>query len=262
MFKIGYIFVLGLSLLSSHAKDRPLLTVPIPNLPEGAKELELVWIEPGAFMMGSNVGDPDERPIHQVTITNGFYLGKYEVTQAQYQAITQNNISFYYGDNKPVENVQWVDAQAFIENLNQKELGYQFRLPTEAEWEHACRAGTTTEYFWGDGDINNYAWTTQSNVKGTSEVGLLLPNPWGLYDMSGNVWEWCSDIYKRTYYAESPGIDPQGPEGGVFRSARGGSWYKGPQLSRSATRIAAGPPDTGGSLGFRLAADTILNVTQ
>ena len=258
--RIAFVLVLAsLSMATLNTKESELASVviPIPTLPESAKALELVWIEPGAFMMGSQKGDTDERPIHEVKITKGFYLGKHEVTQAQYQAITKNNISFYDGDNKPVENVKWDEAQVFIQSLNQMDLGYRFRLPTEAEWEYACRAGTDTEFSWGDGDVNDYAWTKTSKVMGTSEVGLLQPNAWGLYDMSGNVWEFCSDFYSDSYYSISPPADAQGPPSGLFRVARGGSWDNGPLFSRSSARTAASPVDTGGSLGFRIAADKV-----
>ncbi len=191
------------------------ITIDIPNLPAGAMRLEMILIPSGTFMMGSpdnekNRGD-DEGPRHQVTITQDFYLGKYEVTQAQWEAIMGSNPSNDYGvgNNYPVYYVSWNDCQTFIGKMNELGQGL-FRLPSEAEWEYACRAGTETAFYWGeDSDytmIHDYAWFNGNNSPdGVKEVGLKLPNDWGLFDMSGNVAEWCLDVYDVHYYGKFAG---------------------------------------------------------
>ncbi len=219
---------------STPTPDNPSeLTVLLPgNVP-----LELVRIPAGTFMMGSESGDSDEKPVHEVTISKDFYLGKYEVTQAQWQAVMGSNPSHFGGNNLPVDSVSWNDCEKFITKLNQMYHG-TFRLPTEAEWEYACRAGTTTDYYWENGNIGDYAWYSShsgSNIY-TQEVGTKLPNEFGLYDMSGNVWEWCQDWYDSNYYSNSPNIDPVGADSGSKRVFRGGSWYNDVGDWRSANR--------------------------
>lgn len=163
---------------------------------QAAPQIELVWIPPGSFEMGSNRGEADEKPVHRVTIKKGFYMGKYEVTQKQWQAIMGNNPSYFKGDNLPVEKVLWDDAQEFIKKLNEISDRYTFRLPTEAEWEYACRAGTTGDYA---GDLDEMAWYENNSGKQTHPVGMKKPNGWGLYDMLGNVFEWCQDRLHDNY---------------------------------------------------------------
>ncbi len=221
------------------------------TLPAGAKELVMVKIPAGTFDMGSNSGDSDEKPIHEVTISKDFYMGMYEVTQAQWQAVMGSNPSRFSGDNHPVEQVSWNDCQTFIQKLN--EMGYgTFRLPTEAEWEYACRAGTTTDYYWENGNIGDYAWYTSNSGSKTHEVGTKLPNEFGLFDMSGNVWEWCNDWYDSNYYANSPNNDPEGASSGSYRVLRGGSWYYVTWVCRSANRCGSVPGSGRDGGGFRL----------
>ncbi len=214
--------------------------------------IEFVLIPAGTFEMGSATGDGDERPVHTVTISKPFYLGKYEVTQAQWQAIMGNNPSLFQGDdNRPVEQVWFNDVQEFIRKLNAKEGGEHYRLPTEAEWEYAARAGTTTAYSFGDdvAQLGQYAWFKDNANGQTHPVGQKKPNPWGLHDMHGNVWEWVQDWYKR--YDADAVTDPQGPKAGTHRSRRGGAWNNFAQYCRSANRyLVAGFRDD--FLGFRL----------
>ncbi|HOE10921.1 MAG TPA: formylglycine-generating enzyme family protein [bacterium] len=248
-------------------------TVPL-DLPAGAKPLEMVLIHAGTFLMGSPSDakdrDPDEIQ-HQVTITKDFYIGKYELTQAQWQALMHSNPSkFGPKPNNPVEMVSWYDFARFCNELsrvqqltpvydestwtaNRSANGY--RLPTEAEWEYACRAGTTTRFYWGDDldgtQIVNYAWCWDNSHDGTKEVGLKAPNAWGLYDISGNVWEWCYDW--DTPYPSKAVTDPVGEQPGDFRILRGGAWINAPRDCRSANRIRMLPHSQVGHRGMRLA---------
>jgi len=204
----------------------------------------MVWIEGGTFMMGSNDGGSDEKPVHQVTV-NGFYMDKTEVTQAEYERVMGNNpSSFKNCPDCPVEKVSWHDAKAYCEKVGK-------RLPTEAEWEYAARAGSTTKYYWGNGAPDAYAWYGGNSGKKTHPVGQKQPNAWGLYDMSGNVWEWCSDWYNEDYYANSPAQDSKGPSSGTGRVLRGGSWFNLPESLRSANRVRNGPDDRFINNGFR-----------
>jgi formylglycine-generating enzyme required for sulfatase activity len=191
----------------------------------GNMDLEMVLIPAGSFRMGSADGDEDEAPAHKVTINRPFYLGKYEVTQAQWEAVMGSNPSGFKGETNPVENVSWDDVQEFIKRLNEKEGTTGYRLPTEAEWEYAARAGTDTHYFFGndEGELSKYAWYEDNSGEETHPAGQMQPNPWGLYDIYGNAWEWVEDWYEEGYYAESPGTDPKGQSSGSYRVLRGGS---------------------------------------
>jgi formylglycine-generating enzyme required for sulfatase activity len=169
----------------------------------------------------------DEKPQHRVRITKPFYLGKYLVTQEQWEAVMGNNPSHFKGPKNPVEQVSWDDCQQFLRQA-QREVGVRggkFQLPTEAQWEYACRAGSTTRYCFGDDEsgLGEYAWYDKNSGNKTHPVGEKKPNAWGLYDMHGNVWEWCQDWYDGGYYANSPTDDPTGP--GSNRVLRGGSWF-------------------------------------
>ena len=218
--------------------------------------IEFVLIPAGEFLMGSDNYD-DEKPVHRVRISKVFYLGKYEVTQAQWQAVMGDNPSRFKGDTLPVEQVSWEDAQKFIERLNVKEGGPKYRLPTEAEWEYAARAETTTAYSFGDDprQLGEYAWFSENSGNTTHPVGQRKPNPWGLYDMYGNVWEWMQDWYSNAAYKGSPStaVDPQGPSPGSYPVYRGGSWRAGAAYCRSASRRGRDAPgDRYGGHGLRL----------
>jgi formylglycine-generating enzyme required for sulfatase activity len=216
--------------------------------------MKLVYIPPGEFMMGSNDGDSDEKPVHKVRISKGFYMGVYEVTQAQWQAVMGTNPSNFKGDNLPVETVSWNDATEFCKKLSQKE-GRTYRLPTEAEWEYACRADSNTRFCFGDNDsgLDDYAWYGyEKSGKQTHPVGQKKPNAFGLYDMHGNVWEWCQDWYDEDYYSRSPEVDPQGHDTGSARVLRGGSWGISPGACRSVDRSWFTPVNRGYSIGSRI----------
>jgi formylglycine-generating enzyme required for sulfatase activity len=212
--------------------------------------------------LGSNES-PSLQPAHQVTISRPFYLGKYEVTQAQWAAVMGQNPSRFSGDPRlPVENVSWNEVQEFIRQLNAREGNGRYRLPTEAEWEHAARACAKTAYSFGDDEsqLEKYAWYEENAGKRTHAVGQLKPNPWGLYDVQGNVWEWCQDWYGD--YPTKAITDPQGPSQGAFRVYRGGGWYRGARgdrhrddsawYCRLENRHGARPSSRHPSLGFRL----------
>jgi formylglycine-generating enzyme required for sulfatase activity len=218
--------------------------------------LELAWIRPGTFAMGSSrAGDGDERPVTQVTLTAGFWLGVTEITQKQWLAVMARNPSSHRGDRLPVDSVTWTEAREFCRRLTERERaagrlppGLAYTLPTEAQWEYACRAGTTGDYA---GDAGAMAWFGSNSGYETHPVGTKLPNAWGLHDMHGNVWEWCLD-----WYGNYPGgsvMDPVGPVSGVERVFRGGSWGDVPAAARSSFRNGRGPDFRLGSVGLRVA---------
>jgi formylglycine-generating enzyme required for sulfatase activity len=214
----------------------------------------------GTFTMGDANGDADEAP-HQVTLTRAFELGVYEVTQEQYKKVMGTTPSEFKGPQNPVEMVSWDDAVEFCRNLSampaEKKAGYIYRLPTEAEWEYACRAGTTTKYCFGDSDsaLGDYAWYDENSGNTTHPVGGKKPNPWGLYDMHGNVWEWCQDWYGD--YPSGSVTDPQGVKSGSPRVNRGGSWYDTALYARSAARDGYSPDLRFYDLGFRVLRSSI-----
>lgn len=237
--------------------------------------MEFIRIPAGSFLMGSAEDDAAafniEKPQHEVTISEDFYLGKYEVTQEEWEDLMGSNpytldrSNPYYNlegmkeritrPNHPA-TVSWEDAQEFINRLNEKEGHKRYRLPTEAEWEYAARAGTITAYSFGDDkeDLDEYAWYGENfQTGGTHPVGQKLPNPWGLYDMHGNAWEWVEDHYSRDYYNESPAVDPTGPTRGGEYVVRGGSWHNTATSWRSAFRKGYEKDYRGISIGFRVA---------
>jgi formylglycine-generating enzyme required for sulfatase activity len=201
--------------------------------------LEMVLISPGSFIMGSDSTEQerhnDEDPMREVTISKPFYMGKYEVTQEQWKAVMGDNPSMFKDkenwNDHPVDWVSWNDCIEFTEKLSQL-TSKIFRLPTEAEWEYACRAGTDTRYYWGndpnDWEVRDYAWAFSYSEGRSHPVGMKKPNAWGLYDMSGNMWEWCLDW--RAPYDPQDIVDPKGQTNGNKKIYRGGSWFNNPQL--------------------------------
>ncbi len=202
--------------------------------------LEMVLIPAGKFMMGSpqsEKGRRDNEKQHEVTLTKSFYLGKYQVTQQQWEAIGLENLSVVKGANLPVTNVSWIDCQEFIKKLNEKTIG-GYRLPTEAEWEYACRAGTNTAYSFGNEITPKDANYVDSKIGKPVAVGSYKPNAFGLYDMHGNVWEWCEDWaedWAESHPQESV-TDPIGPATGERRRLRGGSFCYEGSAARSSNR--------------------------
>jgi len=217
--------------------------------------MSFVWIPSGKFMMGSpkdEKGRRDDETQHRVTLTKGFYLGVYEVTQEQWQAVMGNNPSKITGErNLPVDSVSWDDCQEFLEKLSEKE-GQAYRLPTEAEWEYACRAGTTTPYSYGETISTDQANYNDFRQR-TAPVGSFPANDWGLCDMHGNVREWCADRYGD--YLQHDLVDPTGPEDGERHVLRGGSFWLQAPFIRSAVRVAAPERDRLFKSGFRPAKD-------
>ena len=203
----------------------------------------MIWVDPGTFTMGQ---DGVATPVHEVTLTKGFYLGKYEVTQAQYEAVMNNNPSKFKSENRPVERVSWNDAIEFCDKLTEIERkagrlpeGMVYSLPTEAQWEYACRADTTTVYSWGD-TINSSNATYRSGSSQTRDVGSHDANPWGFFDMHGNVWEWTADTWGS--YPTGAQTDPFNVgTTGSSRAIRGGSLLTTGRSLRSATRNGSGP---------------------
>ena len=255
-------------------------------------QIKLKRIAADEFLMGSTDEDKDaegdEKPQHRVRITKPFYLGVYEITQAEYQAVMGKNPSWFSStgggkdrvagqstERHPVENVSWLDAVTFCNKLSALEGRKPFyeidgdtvrlpdgnapgyRLPTEAEWEYACRGNVAppTRYSFGDdaASLGEYAWFVGNSEKHTHPVGLKRPNGFGLFDMHGNVWEWCWDRYSTDYYKQSPVDDPAGPSQASDRMFRGGGWDSGPRFARSAYRRGDTPENRSFNLGFRLA---------
>ena len=229
---------------------------PIPDLINSIG-MKFTLVPAGSFMMGSNLGDSDEQPVHLVEITKPFYLSMFEVTQAQWQTVMWGNnpSKFKNCDDCPVENVSWKDVSAFIIRMNNREIRDKYRLPTEAEWEYASRAGSASKWSFGDDEtlLSDYAWYEINSESRTHPVGQKIPNAWGLYDMHGNVEEWCQDWYGHDYYGRSPVKDPQGISSGTFRVFRGGSW-EGPTIKTScANRDKSTTSFANRKVGFRLA---------
>ena len=218
--------------------------------------MKLVLIAAGEFMMGSpdsdRDADNDEKPQHKVRITKPFYLGVHEVTQQQYEKVIGENPSEFKGAGNPVETVSWDDAVEFCKKLSAKE-GKTYRLPTEAEWEYACRAGTTTQWSCGDeSTLRDYAWYGDNSELATHGVGDRMPNSWGLCDMHGNVDEWCEDWFG--HYPAEHVTNPRGPSQATYRVLRGGCWDDVAGYCRAAFRRRGGPGNRNDYLGFRVAA--------
>jgi formylglycine-generating enzyme required for sulfatase activity len=223
--------------------------------------MEFVPIAAGEFEMGSPSDEEgrwsDEGPVHHVNIEKAFYMGRYEVTQQQWREIMSDNPSWFTGDDLPVEQVSWDDVQDFIRKLNEKEGTDKYRLPSEAEWEYACRAGTTTRYSFGDdeSELGDYAWYYINSDGMTHPVGQKKPNSWGLYDMHGNVWEWVQDCWHSNYNgapADGSAWVVACEHDGASRVIRGGGWDYAAVNCWSAFRTSVGPRLRVYVLGFRL----------
>jgi formylglycine-generating enzyme required for sulfatase activity len=230
--------------------------------------MDMIWCPPGTFTMGSpttEAGRGSDETEHNVSLTKGFYLGKYEVTQAQYEAVMTGvtgdrnaTPSNWHGNpNRPVENVSWDDAQVFLTRLNEQQVGnlpagWNYVLPTESQWEYACRAGTTTAYSWGASISSATANYNASGYSQTRDVGQYAANPWGFFDMHGNVREWTADWYHAAYPTGNPVVDPTGPASGSKRVIRGSSWNRDGTAQRSAMRYDYTESSRGGFIGFRV----------
>ena len=206
-----------------------------------------------AAMARYNAAQANEKPAHPVLISRPFYMGKYTVTQEQYQALMGTNPSGFKGANLPVEQVSWKDATAFCQKLSEKHTA-QVQLPTEAQWEYACRAGTRTRFYSGnlETDLDAVAWYAANSKNMTHPVGQKKANAFGLYDMLGNVWQWSADYFDEEYYSVASKVDPAGPKEGAYRVLRGGSWYDLPWNCRSAYRNLSSPVNRLSVNGFRV----------
>jgi formylglycine-generating enzyme required for sulfatase activity len=216
--------------------------------------MTFVYIPAGSFLMGSpadEVGRFNNEAQHKVTLTRSFLMAATQVTQAQFKSVAGNSPSHFRGDSLPVEQVSYDDAVAFCNKLSDKE-GKHYRLPTEAEWEYACRAGTTTAYYTGANEnaLDEAGWYSANSDNGTHPVGQKKPNALGLYDMHGNVWQWCGDWYGD--YPNGDATDPRGPGNGTARVLRGGSWFYGPRFGRCANRSHNAPDTRNYFIGFRV----------
>ncbi|MBX2811025.1 MAG: formylglycine-generating enzyme family protein [Myxococcales bacterium] len=219
-------------------------------------KLKFRWIEPGTFWMGSPDDDEEaydwEKPRHQVRLTEGYWMAETEVTQQLWQAVMGGNPSFFTGETRPVETVSWDDVQAFLSALNTEVPGLEARLPTEAQWEYAARAGTEPPRY---GPLDEVAWHSGNSPNTTQPVGTKAPNAWGLYDTLGNVYEWCQDDYDDHEARAISGTtieDPTGPVDGRGRVVRGGSWGYDAQDVRAAYRYECGPAFGNSHFGLRL----------
>lgn len=270
-FKQVQLGALGIMLcgVPALAQSEDETSAPVTVNPLG---MRFIAVPAGTFLMGSSAqgADSREKPQHSVTITRSFSIGQYEVTQAEWRMVmgedpfARDRSNPYYrlpGMATRITHpthpatVSWLDAMEFIAKLNQREGTNRYRLPTEAEWEYVARAGTSGTYFFGE-DISllrQYAWYDENFISGgTHPVGQKKPNPWGLYDIYGNAWEWVSDYYSSDYYRQSPGSDPSGPQTGEARVVRGGSWHNTADGWHSAWRKPYAPDYRGISIGFRL----------
>ncbi|MBU1168105.1 MAG: formylglycine-generating enzyme family protein [Proteobacteria bacterium] len=224
--------------------------------------MDFVLVPSGSFTMGEATrsqcttcnAKADETPRHPVVISRSFYISTHEVTQSEFMAIMNDNPSRFKGKNLPVDSVSWSNAKLYIEGLNALEKTQAYRLPTEAEWEYAARAGSETAYCFGDspGQLTHYAWIVVNSGAKTHGVGKKNPNPWGIYDMYGNVFEWCEDWYLETFYGISPKDDPTGPNYGVSKVKRGGSMDRSARSCRSSSRAWADPQTRSDNTGFRI----------
>jgi formylglycine-generating enzyme required for sulfatase activity len=234
---------------------------PMSDILSNSLGMEMVLLPAGSFTMGGDweaeQADENELPRHAVIFEAPFYMGRFAVTQDQWQAVMGNNPSEYKGLNHPVETVAHDEAAAFVRRLNAKEDTRTYRLPTEAEWEYAARAGSQSTYCFGFdvSRLSEYAWFQINSDGRTHPVGQLAANDWGLHDMHGNVHEWCADWFHRAFYAESPSKHPAGPSKGVARVLRGGDWGSEAWYCRSAIRSLSSPQRRSPRVGFRVVKD-------
>jgi len=274
MTRIGVLPVLLAFVLPSCGEKgaSPLRTPTIVSAKSG---VEMALVPGGSFTMGSDRNEEGDEPAHTVFVSP-FCIDTHEVTQAEYERLMGKNPSLWKDPKNPVEQIRWSQAAAYC-NARSREEGLRpaydektgacdfaadgYRLPTEAEWEYACRAGTTTTWFFGNSpaELGDYAWFRDNCMRTPQTVGQKLPNPWGLYDLYGNVWEWCHDYYAEDYYLRSPEREPRGPEKGNTRVIRGGAWSSKANQCRSAYRDQEYPQftdvcfaaDRNGLIGFR-----------
>jgi len=218
--------------------------------------IQMVDIPAGCYQMGSNSGSRDELPVHKVCL-DAYAIGKYEVTQGQWNAVMGSNPSRFHscGDDCPVETVNWNDIQGFIKKLNAK-TSQNFRLPTEAEWEYACRSGGKDQIYCGGDQLASLSWSDENSSGKTHAVGQKQANGLGIHDMSGNVWEWIQDWHNDYYYKHSPVNNPTGPTNGSIHGFRGGAWGYGAKSCRSTNRYGFDPGFRSYDLGFRLAKNS------
>lgn len=214
----------------------PVLTEADPRPPE-----DMVWIPPGEFVMG--LEGPSNKTPHTVDL-DGFFIDKFEVVQKDYERLRGANPSKFAGENRPVDQVNWYEAKGYCAKLGK-------RLPTEAEWEKSARGGTATLYFWGGEMHPEYTWFDDNAEEHTHPVGTRKPNAYGVYDTSGNVWEWVADWYEKKYYERSPAKNPKGPASGEERGLRGGSWYSSGRHLTTTTRYWSDPHVRNSNFGFR-----------
>ena len=225
------------------------------TLPGGAT-MEMIWCAPGSFTMGSPLSETgrfEDETQHSVTITKGFWLGKYEVTQRQWESVMRSNLSRFKGPNNPMENISWHDCMVFVRRVA-TETKLPVRLPTEAEWEFACRAGSDKPVA-GSGILPDMAWYDNNSDNHTHEVGIHKPNAWGFFDMHGNVLEWCADWFSVPSAADA--VNPKGPPSGSFKVLRGGCWFFYERDCRCAYRLKRDPTLRNCIFGFRLACTEI-----
>ncbi|WP_370575246.1 formylglycine-generating enzyme family protein [Methanomethylovorans sp.] len=236
-----------------------------PDVYTNSLGMDLIPIPAGEFYMGSlsdeNNWYRNERPLHKVSMVNGFFLGRYQVTQKQWTDIMGVNPSRIPGDDRPVDRISWSEAQEFIRRLNEKEATGKYRLPTEAEWEYACRAGTDSRYSFGDegSELSDYGWYSENESTGAYPVGRKKPNPWGLYDMHGNLWEWVQDRYHDNYEgapADGSAWGEAASNAKVLYVLKGGSWITSAVGCRSASRYYYSPDGRRSRrIGVRIARD-------
>jgi len=234
-----------------HKRAESLQSGSEPKIDIAALKLTFVTIPAGKFRMGTESSrSPDQTPVHEVTISRAFDLQTTEVTQAQWAAVMGSNPSQFHGDELPVERVAATEVDEFLRRLNDNDPAKNYRLPTEAEWEYACRAGSTEARY---GEIDDIAWFHDNSANTTHAVGTKQPNAWGLYDMLGNVWELTADW--KDSYPSGAVTDPRGPKTGYYRVSRGGGWFDVRPAVNATFRASPAPSDRVNSLGFRIARD-------